>query len=41
MVEVQINAEFAGCCVHHTQAFRHDLFADTVTGDHCYAVFCH
>jgi hypothetical protein len=41
VVEVQINAKFAGSSVHDAQAFRHDFFANAISGNHGNAVLGH
>src|SRR3954470_19667285 len=41
MIEYERDAEFARGCVEHADAFRHDLFADAVAGDHGDLVFLH
>jgi hypothetical protein len=41
VVEVQINAKFAGSSVHDAQAFRHDFFANAISGYHGNAVLGH
>ena len=41
VVKRQINAKFTRCCVHDTNAFGHDFFANAVTSDHCNAFLTH
>ena len=35
MVELQVDAEAVGRCLHHSQPLGHDFLADAVTGNHC------
>src|ERR1700730_1769461 len=41
MLEAETNAEFGACRFQCFKSFRHDFFADTISGDNGYVVYVH
>jgi hypothetical protein len=41
MIKMQIEIELAGSGLHDSQTFRHDFFANAITGYDCNSFFGH
>jgi hypothetical protein len=41
VIKVQVNAKLARCGIQHAYSFGHDFFANAVTGNNGYGVYCH